>query len=62
MSKAYVSLLESGSGGVNPKLPTLERLAATLAVPLPWLAFGEGPDPEWDAPAAPAEPQAEAAG
>jgi transcriptional regulator with XRE-family HTH domain len=47
-SNAYVCQLESGIIK-SPSIDWASAIAKALRVSPPWLAFGDGPDPEWDA-------------
>lgn len=48
LSHAYLSIFEGGSGRIeHPTLATIERLAAAMDLPVEWLAFGLGPEPDW---------------
>ncbi len=42
-----VTSIETGSR--QPRGDTVEKLARALGVPRCWLAYGDGPKPDWDA-------------
>jgi len=58
MSSSYVLMVERGDDASlagnekiqKPSVDALAKLAVGLDVPFEWLAFGTGPEPEWDAP------------
>lgn len=60
-STGYICQLERGDDDdlptnakiVDPRLGSISELAKALGVPEEWLAFGTGPEPDWDASSAP---------
>lgn len=47
LSDSYVAQIEHQGGDRSPLLDNAEKLARALNVPIAWLAFGSGPEPDW---------------
>lgn len=45
--RAYATLTDISAGKTMPGIDTIEILARALGVSPGWLAYGQGPTPEW---------------
>jgi transcriptional regulator with XRE-family HTH domain len=49
LERGDVDSLETNEKIKNPGVDAIAKIARVLNVPATWLAFGEGPEPDWDA-------------